>query len=251
MKYGKQITLLFAIVLVSGVAKAQKNTTKVGSSLGFLSLMYGVEQERAITDRMTVQTQLRFKPKQELPVNEYLGAEYEGNEYNPWLNPVFSGWSNITELRIYGKNKGALNGFYWGPYLNYTNHKVVSDEIYAEFTDNDGTTYFGDVQQTLRLVNIGGGLSIGTQKVWDSGLTLNWTILGIGVNGYTLSSEIVARNTSGNFDFRDYREEVEEAYLTLEEVAPVEIELEKERAKISASMPSLHFRMGLSIGFGY
>lgn len=247
----KKIGLILAVATLGLTVNAQKNTTKIGSSTGFVSNMYGIAQERAISENMSIQTQFRFRPTTIFPINYLFFVTYNDVGYNPFVNPVITGWSNITELRIYGKDKGALKGFYWGPYLNYTSHKVVSDKIYAEFTDDDNVTYSGDVQQIMKLSNIGLGIQIGTQKVWDGGFVLDWTILGVGFNSYTLLSEIIASNTSNNFDFRNYKSDVEEAYLSFEEYVPISVDLEKEKGIISSKVPFIHFRMGLSLGFGY
>lgn len=260
----KKIAIILGIGLLSFGTQAQENATKIvvtpglfgpkgdtlNPTIGVYNWLFGIAQERKLNDRLSIQTAFKFS-KKDININEFSGASYADTSYNPFNNASLFTWTNVTELRIYGKEKGALNGFYWGPYLNYASNKLSSDADYVRTVDDNGIIYFGDVQQNIGLSNIGGGLVIGTQKMFDSGLVIDWTILGIGFNNYTASLEYDVTNTSGNFDFRNYEDEIEEAVLDIESWGDISYTIEKERVKAKFSRGFVHFRMALSIGFGY
>jgi hypothetical protein len=243
-----------AILVVSGTLLAspvfsQKNVTQVNLFPGPLLGLYSIGQERAITDRISIQTSLRFMPARS--IGKFTQIEYEGDAYNPFSSSKLSALGNFTELRIYGKNKEALRGFYWGPYFHYTVYKVASDPIFASFKDNNDVTYFADVSNVYKLSNLGGGLQIGVQKVFDSGFVIDWTILGIGINQLGLSGSVIAKNTSNNFDFRNYSEDVDRATFGIEEYLPVTKKVEPTKVELSIAQLGLHLKMGVAIGFGY
>lgn len=261
----KKIGLILAVAVLGFTVNAQKNVTKITVSPGLIgdkdfsnltleptvyNFLFGIAQERALNSRLSIQTAFKFS-KKDIDISDFSSASYADTSYNPFNNSTFSSWTNVTELRIYGKDK-VLKGFYFGPYLNYASRKVNTDPDFVSFTDEFGEVFFGDVQQIIGLSNIGLGFQIGTQKVWDGGMVLDWTILGVGFNSYKASLKYDVTNTSGNFDFRDYTTDIEKAVLDIEEFgADVKYDVQKESVEASISRPFVHFRMALSIGFAY
>lgn len=252
------------VVIIGFAANAQENITKLTFSPGLIGVkgdtnslsptvytwLFGIAQERKISDRLSIQTAFKFSSKKDLDVNGFTGAEYGDSAYNPFDNASLFTWTNVTELRIYGRDK-ALKGFYFGPYLNYASNKLESDPDFVSLVDEFDEVFYGDVQQIIGLTNIGLGFQIGTQKVFDGGLVLDWTILGIGFNSYKASLKYDVTNTSGNFDFRNYEKEIEETVLDIESLADVSYDIQKESVEASIKKGFVHFRMSLSIGFGY
>lgn len=249
---------VLAILVLSGTVLSspvfsQKNVTKIGAFPGALTGMYTLSQERAINERMSIQTTFRFMPSRSNSfVDQSDNVTYQDEQYDPFKNPKLSGFGNFTELKIYKESNGALNGFYWGPYVHFTTYTVKSEKDYYEDYDSDGNLYYGDAQMTLKMSNIGLGLMIGTQKVFGNGITLDWTILGLGFNSIGFKGVVEATNTSNNFDFRNYQEDFNEAEFEIEKYFPLTMTAEKERAVITSTrLPFVQFRMGLTIGFGY
>ena len=270
-KTGIFILLISSLSIVNGqnnVSKIRYSPTPiVGDDVtkGIMELFNGTisfSQERKLNERMSLQATIRYLPtKMNGILDSITTVEYNDEDYNPWAEPKFSGLGAFLDLKIYGKEKEGLSGFYWGPYLHIMTYKLESKRDYVEGFDGNGILYYGEAQTRYKISNLGAGIQIGTQKIWNNGLTLDWTILGIGLNGVLVSAEIDVENTSGNFDFRDYEEDIRndaEFFIT-----NPNIEIERESVKFSSkryfsmrefsevSLPFINFRMGLSLGFGY
>ena len=74
----------------------------------------------------------------------------------------------VPELRYYVGKKGALQGFYIGPFLSYSNYKLNLPVNYSGKTG----IFDGDIN------SITGGLQLGTQFNISKNITLDWWILG-------------------------------------------------------------------------
>jgi len=62
----------------------------------------------------------------------------DGTVYHPFNSAKFFAVGNVTEFRIYGKDKEPFQGFYWGPYFTYTYYKLTSGTYPGQFQDNAG-----------------------------------------------------------------------------------------------------------------
>lgn len=271
----KKTGLLILLIVSLSIISAQKNVSKlryspvpiVGNDVtkGTMELFNGTisfSQEIKLNERMSLQATFRYLPtKTNGILDSITTVEYNDEDYNPWGDPTFSGLGAFLDLKIYGEEKGAMTGFYWGPYLHTMTYKLQSKRDYLEGFDGNGILYYGEAQTRYKMSNLGIGIQIGTQKIWDNGLTLDWTILGIGLNGVLVSAEIDVENTSGNFDFRDYEEDINnDADFFINNPS---IEIERESVRFSSkryfsmrefsevNLPFINFRMGLSLGFGY
>lgn len=242
---------LFAFIGLSVIA--QENVTKTNLLFGPLNGVFNISQERALNDRISLQASLRFMPKRSIAkYSDLLAVEYEGDAYNPFFGTTISALGNFTELRIYGKDKGALRGFYWGPYFHISSFKLSGPSRYGEFQDNDGITYSGDVTMDFIIKQLGGGLQIGVQWLVNDKISIDWTILGLGLNAMGGALVVEASNTSNNFDFRNYDEDVKNATFGLEEILSVSKTIEP--TKVTLDVPRAlipHLKASLAIGFGY
>jgi hypothetical protein len=271
----KKTGLLILLIISGSIITAQKNVSKLRYSpipvagndvtKGIMELFNGVisfSQERKLNERMSLQATFRYLPtKTNGILDSITTVEYNDEDYNPWGEPTFSGMGAFFDLKIYGKERGAMKGFYWGPYLHTMTYQLQSKRDYLEDYNSNGVLFYGEAQTRYKMSNLGVGIQIGTQKIWDNGLTLDWTILGIGLNGVLVSAEIDVENTSGNFDFRDYEEDITNDADFF--ISNPSIEIEKESVKFSSkryftvsefseeALPFINFRMGLSLGFGY
>ena len=117
--------------------------------------------------------------------------------------PVFSGYGVTPELRFYpGKKEEnqAPHGFYLAPYARFSGYKVSADLDY-----NDGTkTYETTVSAGVR--GVGAGLMMGSQWLVGKHFTIDWWILGGGMNKYNV---IV---TASNPQFKDFTDDQMEDY---------------------------------------
>lgn len=247
----KTTFLLAAFVLSSAIIFAQKNATKINLLPGPAFLMFGLSQERAISERMSLQATIKYMPSVKFPASNYLGASYNGETANPFANSKNSGMGAVVELRIYGKEKKALRGFYWGPYLTFNTFNVKSSPFPGQFKDDNGVTYKGDIQQTINLTMFGGGLEIGIQKLFKDKIALDWTILGLGLGSVNMNGTIVATNTSSNFDFRNYTKDINSATQGFEQFIPIKKTIEPEKVSMSINALAPILRMGLALGIGY
>lgn len=247
----KSTIISSAFFLACGLSIAQKNVTKINLLPGPAFLMFGVSQERAISERMSLQATFKYMPLVKFPASDYLGASYNGQTANPFANSKNTGMGAVLELRIYGEEKKALRGFYWGPYLTYNTFDVKSSTFPGQFKDDNGVTYSGDLQQNIKLSMMGGGLQIGIQKLFKDKIALDWTILGIGVAAVNMNGTIIATNTSSNFDFRNYTKDINSATQGFEQYIPINKTVEPEKVSMSINSIAPVLRMGLAIGFGY
>ncbi|MGZ3918740.1 MAG: DUF3575 domain-containing protein [Bacteroidia bacterium] len=247
----KKKSLLFLLIFSVFTLLSQKNASKLNLLPGTFFKVFSICQERAITDRMSIQASFRYLPSHSVSGFGLNKVHYNGNEYNPFTDAKLSGFGNFTELRIYGDEKKALHGFYWGPYINIMTYKLSTTKFYAEFHDNDNNVYSADIQQYFKLTAIGLGLQIGVQKIFDNKMVLDWTILGLGFNSLGFKGGIEATNTSANFDFRNYTNDVDKVTLGLEKYLPLGKVIDEKKVEIGVRVPSVQLKMGVAIGFGY
>lgn len=247
----KSLNHLLVALAFSTFVSAQKNASKINLLPGPAFFMFGVSQEVKIAERLTMQTCVKYMPSVKFPGAKYMEASYKDQTANPFADSKITAFGNVTEFRIYGKEKKAFNGFYWGPYFTANVFKVSSAKYPGEFKDDNGVVYKADLQQVLKLTTIGGGLQIGVQKLIKNVVAIDWTILGIGFGNVGFSGSIEASNTSGNFDFRNYTADVNNATQGFEKVFPVKKTVEAEKVSLGVKVPYPMLRMGLSIGIAY
>lgn len=228
-----------------------KNISKTNILFGPFFKTPMVSQERALNDRISVQTTVRTRIPSSFHAPFLTKANNDGESYNPFSSTKMSGIGNITEFRLYGKEKGVFHGLYGGVFFSYMHYKLESASFPAEFHDDNGVTYKADVTQTVKLNFTGGGFHFGVQGMIKDRICIDWTILGAGVSLVGLKAGIDATNTSANFDFRNYTEDVEKTTFGVEKVLPVKKTVEKESIAIGIKAPWILVRMGLSIGFAY
>jgi hypothetical protein len=82
-------------------------------------------------------------------------------------------------------------------------------------------------------------------------LCIDWTIIGIGMGVLGFQGGFEANNTSDNFDFRNYPDDVANTKLGIEKVFHFKRTIDPTSVTIGAKIPWPMMRMGLCIGFGY
>ena len=139
----KNLLVLTLFVLAFGGVKAQESGRSNAIKLNPLSLIFAtgnVSYERAISDNKSVQ----------------LGAFYSSFGLG---SLKYTGYGVTPEFRLYfAGHREALNGVYVAPFARYQSFSLVEKD-YA-----DNKTSF---------TTMGGGATIGWQKMWGSGFVLD------------------------------------------------------------------------------
>lgn len=136
----KVLAIALLITIVTGAAAQNTNKNAIKLNPLSLALMTGnVSYERAINHNQSIQ----------------LGGFYSGVSVG---GLSYSGFGITPEYRIYFAGaKEALNGVYAAPFVRYQSFNLTEKE-------SDMKTSFS---------SIGGGATIGWQKMWKSGFTLD------------------------------------------------------------------------------
>ena len=227
----------------------KKNVNKVNILFGPFYKMAHVSYEKPIGKRFSINTTVKVRPPSKIKASN--GVKYDSQTYNPFGNAKLSAAGNITEFRIYSKKKGPLKGFYFGPYLSAMFYKFQTAAFPATFKDDNNVEYKADVTQTFKINLIGGGLQMGAQWMIKDVFVIDWNILGIGFASAKLSGGIEATNTSGNFDFRNYDNDIDKVTLGLDKFLPIKKEVDKTNIGLSVRGFSPIFKTGLFIGLAY
>jgi hypothetical protein len=255
MKLSTKTLLSSAFVVCLGfsaLSQGKRNITKINLAPGPLTRYFGISQEFKLSERLSVQTMIKFMPKTSVS-SKYAGGSYDGTTYNPFSSAKLSAIGNVTELRIYGKNKGTFRGFYFGPYLSYNAFKFQTNTFRADFHDNNNVAYAADVSQYMKFSCFGGGIQIGVQGVIKNLIVIDWTILGIGVGSAKLSGGIEATNPSAGFDFRNYTEDINKATLGLDNLPGFSVQRTVEPQKVDLTLKTISpmLRTTIAIGINY
>ncbi|HEX2608336.1 MAG TPA: DUF3575 domain-containing protein [Flavisolibacter sp.] len=138
----KKILFVMALGVMGLGVNAQEATKKNAIKLNPLSLAFltgNVSYERAVGSNQSIN----------------LGVFYSGISFD---NLKYSGFGLTPEYRFYfaGK-KEALNGVYAAPFVRFQSFNLEDKDA------GDKTTF----------TTIGGGATIGWQKMWNSGFVLN------------------------------------------------------------------------------
>jgi hypothetical protein len=244
-------TVLCFGLAISAMAQGKKNISKINLLPGPVFHTFGVSQEFKLAERISIQTMVKLYPPMKVSKIPTSGT-YDGTTYNPFTSAKLFGIGNITEFRIYGKEKGAFRGFYWGPYFATNLYKFQTSTFRADFTDKKtNTVYSADVSQFMKLTTVSGGLEIGLQGLIKNLVAFDWTILGISVGSAKLSGGIEASNTSANFDFNNYEDDIKQAALGLDKILPMTRTIEPQKVELGIRAIVPFFRTGIAIGINY
>lgn len=255
MKLSTKTLLSSVFVLCLGfsvLSQGKRNITKINLLPGPATRYFGLSQEFKLNERLSLQTMFKFMPATAV-TSKYAGGSYDGTTYNPFTSAKLSAFGNVTELRVYGENKGAFRGFYWGPYLSFNSFKFQTNTFRADFHDKNNVPYSADVSQYMKLSCFGGGLQIGVQGVIKNLVVIDWTILGIGVGSAKLSGGIEATNPSTGFDFRNYENDINNATLGLDNLPGFNVQRTVETQKVDLTLKTLSpmLRTTIAIGINY
>ena len=141
--------------------------------------------ERILSDRSSASLQVGYIIPSALST-----TVLDALEITPTTNNEFSGFTVTGEYRRYGKKKGAPRGLYYAPYLRYANYQYLFDgTIEGNFTNIDA-----------KLSTFGLGAQLGYQWVIKDRFVIDWGILGVAAQRYTISSTFSSKDDTVNFD---------------------------------------------------
>ena len=247
---------LITILLISFFTslKGQENNIK----LNLVSLPLGIiypQYERVITPRFSVQLGVGFSPEKKIPkftqnlVEDIIGNEADKSEESS-MEVFFKELRYTTliitpEARYYlsGK-KGAPKGLYLGAFLRYSQHSGTS--IYPhERSDGSIAEFDGELKSNA----FGGGLDLGIQWLIKDKISIDWTIIGIGVNKSVLDFRVESENMTPE-DIIDITTEIKDNY-TGGDIFTLELTAGNDyvNAVYTGLLPILRF--GLSVGYAF
>ena len=201
-------------------------------AFGNITLNY----ERILSARNSVALNVGFiRPQQPIGV---LSDAFNTDE--TISTPEFSGITATGEYRFYSRKKGAGRGFYFAPYARYASHKLDFD---ATIEDN-----FSNVSTQLSAIGLGG--QIGVQWLIKDRIAIDWGILGLAAQWYTLKATYKSPlGEDLNFDEirADLEAEIESSPLTNK------LEFTNTDDSLEAKMPFLFggARTYLSVGYKF
>lgn len=148
----------------------KKNIVKLNLSALILRNI-AVQYERKIGNKTSVALQVRTIPFAKLPLQSALDGAADAADVD-FDKFKFGSFGIVPEFRYYLSKKGALHGFYVGPFVSYSNYKMELPITYAG-TGGDKTGIFNG-----KLNAVTGGLQLGAQFSLGKNVVLDWWILG-------------------------------------------------------------------------
>lgn len=152
----------------AGAVNAKKNIVKINlPALAFKNI--SVQYERQVGKRTSVAANFHTIPFGVLPF-ESVFKNLNGSSYVQYSQFKLGSFGVVPEFRYYVGRKGALHGFYLGPFINFSNYKL---NLPLNYSNNTRTGIFDGTLNTVT-----GGLQLGAQFRLGKNVTLDWWILG-------------------------------------------------------------------------
>jgi hypothetical protein len=180
-----KFSAIFYLCLISFAANAQmerneskeneqgsekKNVVKINlPALAFKNI--SLEYERAIGKRTSLAANVHFIPFGKLPFQNTF-KDLGNNSDVQYDQFKLGSFGIVPQLRYYVGKKGALHGFYIGPFFSYNNYKMNLPIKYTSGTTTKTGIFDG------KLNTITGGLQIGAQFSLGKNVVLDWWIFG-------------------------------------------------------------------------
>ncbi|HLP11343.1 MAG TPA: DUF3575 domain-containing protein [Flavobacteriales bacterium] len=247
----RKIALALLLAGTVSLGHAQKNITKTNILFGPLYRTAHVGQERLLFGKISVNTIVKIMAPLTVPKILTNKFEVDGLEENPFLSSKLTAIGNITQFRYYRKEN--MRGLYIGVFGQYMQYKVESGTFKGTFHDEFNVEYKADLKQVFKYGLGGGGMLVGVQGIIKNHFVIDWTILSLGFGMGKLSGGIEASNTSANFDFRNYTEDINKYTYGLEDskFLPVKKDVGQYNMELSAKAPFPIIHTTLNIGFAY
>jgi hypothetical protein len=140
-----------------------------------------------------VALQLHTIPFGKLPLESTFKSSVDNSdvEFNKFK---FGSFGVVPEFRYYLSRKGALHGFYIGPFFSYTNYKMELPISYTSGATNKTGIFTGKLNAAT------GGLQFGAQFSLGKNVVLDWWILGPNYGSATGTLNFVGTLTNAERD---------------------------------------------------
>ena len=253
MKLNKILITILLIPLFSSL-KAQDNNIK----LNLMSIPLGIaypQYERVISPKLSVQLGFGFSPKKKIPqftkniLDDYINDESDGSASESSMSVFFDKLRYTTiiltpEVRYFLGNKGAPRGVYLGAFLRYARHSGTS--IYPHERDSGEIV---DFDGELKSNAFGGGINLGIQWLIKDKISIDWNIIGIGINKSVIDLRIEGDNMTPK-DVEDITAEIKDSY-TGGDIFVLNLTAGDDyvHAVYTGLLPILRF--GLSVGYAF
>lgn len=234
----KKIILLSLILSITYLVNAQKNVIK----MGLPNFLYGdinVGYERLLSSKNSVSLIVGYW-------NPEIGVSGINNilkqEDGIWIKEFQSGKNIALDYRIYPAEK-ALSGMYFGPYLRYWDLSLVmGDEVEPNLFDVE-----------TQLKGIGLGFQFGIQWIIAKRISIDWYILGLGVERFLPDANYVITPYQSGFDYASIEDNVmgifDNAPTFIKNKAKSVVNADNLNITVPIFAPSL--RSGFTVGFAF
>lgn len=170
-----KLVFLFPLYFICLAVNAQKEKETVTEKKNIVKINLpalvirniSLQYERKVGKRTSVAVNVHTIPFGKLPLQSTF-KNLDDNGDVQFDKFQLGSFGIVPEFRYYVGKKGALRGFYFGPFLSYSNYKMDLPIDY-----NNKTGVFNG-----KLNAITGGLQLGAQFRLSKSLTLDWWILG-------------------------------------------------------------------------
>lgn len=151
-------------------ATEKKNILKINlPALAFKNI--SVEYERQIGKKTSVAVNIHTIPFGSLPFQSTFKSLTDNSDVQYDLFKLGS-FGIVPQLRFYVGKKGALHGFYIGPFFSYNSYKASIPIKYTSGTSTKNGIFDGKLNTTT------GGLQFGSQFSLGKNIVLDWWIFG-------------------------------------------------------------------------
>ncbi|RYY69047.1 MAG: DUF3575 domain-containing protein [Chitinophagaceae bacterium] len=217
-----------------------KNIIKVNlPALAFKNI--SLQYERAVGKRTSLAATFRLMPKGKLPFRDAISDIADDAELDRQLaNTEVGNFAIMPEMRYYVGKKGALKGFYLGPFINFSRYDASLLYEYEDLLTTKNIPLSGNVN------TITGGLMFGAQWKLSNVLSLDWWILG---PNYGVSrGDLTGRKSLTPSEQQSLRDELEDLDIPLTKFT---YQVDGNGATIDFKGPWAGVRAGLCIGINF
>jgi hypothetical protein len=253
MKKKKKNYFILVIMIWAFAASAQHTVTKASFFPESRYKMFGIAQEFTLSKRVSLQATFKFMPLSSIPEAKYAARAFTdpvtGN--NPFNNTKANALGSVIEVRVYSKKKAALRGFYWGLFISASSYSLSTGVFSASYKFAPNYIYTLDMLGTCKINAAGGGLQMGLQTIIKNKLSLDWTILGIGVCQATVLTKIKAVNAPAEFNLSALPNNKMSSDFAFEKYFPLRKTIDAQSIEMAGKGLLPMVRTSISIGIGY
>ena len=243
----KMIRIAMLCLLLATTAAAQENEEKGKKNIIKLNLPalafknISLQYERSVSKKMTVAATVRFMPEGKLPFRNTISDLADDAQLDRQLaNTEVGSFAVMPEMRYYLGRKGAMNGFYLGPFVNFSRYNASLLYEYDDLLTTKTIPLSGDVNTFT------GGLMIGAQWSLSNSISLDWWILG---PNYGISrGDLIGKKTLSPSEQQSLRDELDDLEIPLTKFT---YQVDGNGATVDFKGPWGGVRAGLCIGIRF